>query len=249
MYYFIVNPDAHCGQGEKIWRRLERRLLRSGTEYQVLMTEARGDACRFAEELSRNCREPRTIVIVGGDGTVNEVINGLSFSSRITVGYIPMGMGNDLSRGLKLPRSPYRCLKRIMNPRQFVELDYGILSYELEEPVHRRFAVSSGIGLDGAVCHNILTMGRKTRRIVGSFGRMFYILMGLKQLLVTKPASGYLLLDGVRRVNLIIFILYHPTFTPMKGADFSLLPGQIPQMESWRSVLFMVRPDFGFFRF
>ena len=84
MYYFIVNPDAHCGQGEKIWRRLERRLLRSGTEYQVLMTEARGDACRFAEELSRNCREPRTIVIVGGDGTVNEVINGLSFRIRIS---------------------------------------------------------------------------------------------------------------------------------------------------------------------
>lgn len=224
MYYFIVNPDAHCGQGEKIWRRLERRLLRSGTEYQVLMTEARGDACRFAEELSRNCREPRTIVIVGGDGTVNEVINGLSFSSRITVGYIPMGMGNDLSRGLKLPRSPYRCLKRIMNPRQFVELDYGILSYELEEPVHRRFAVSSGIGLDGAVCHNILTMGRKTRRIVGSFGRMFYILMGLKQLLVTKPASGYLLLDGVRRVefNHIYFISSH--IHPYEGGGFQFAP-------------------------
>lgn len=139
----------------------------------------------FAEKLSKDCKEPRTIVIVGGDGTVNEVINGLSFSSRITIGYIPMGMGNDLSRGLKLPRSPYRCLKRIMDPRQFVDLDYGILSYEMEEPVHRRFAVSSGIGLDGAVCHRILSMSRKSRRIFGSFGRLFYILMGLKQLLTT----------------------------------------------------------------
>ena len=72
------------------------------------MTEARGK--EMPAVLQRSFPETAdsrgTIVIVGGDGTVNEVINGLSFSSRITVGYIPMGMGNDLSRGLKLPRSP-----------------------------------------------------------------------------------------------------------------------------------------------
>lgn len=67
-------------------------------------------------------------------------------------------------------------------------------------------------------------MSRKSRRIFGSFGRLFYILMGLKQLLTTKPASGYLLLDGVRRVefNHIYFISSH--IHPYEGGGFQFAP-------------------------
>ena len=88
------------------------------------------------------------------------------------------GNGQWFIQRLKLPRSPYRCLKRIMNPRQFVELDYGILSYELEEPVHRRFAVSSGIGLDGAVCHNIWLWAEKLGGLLEALDGCFISLWG-----------------------------------------------------------------------
>ena len=91
---------------EKIWRKLERQIHKSGIHYEAFQTEAPGDARRMAAELTANMQEPATIVAVGGDGTVNEVLNGLAISDLLTVGYIPTGSGNDLARGLHLETDP-----------------------------------------------------------------------------------------------------------------------------------------------
>ena len=77
MYYFIVNPSANRGHGEKVWKRLEHRLQHSGVEYEVMMTQAPGDAMMYAGRLAEGDTGPCTIVAVGGDGTVNEILNGL----------------------------------------------------------------------------------------------------------------------------------------------------------------------------
>ncbi len=160
MYYFIVNPNAHCGLGGKVWKKLEGYMQYAGVEYQAFLTAARGDAARFAAELTKDRQDPCTIVAVGGDGTVNEVLNGLHLSSKVSLGYIPAGSGNDLA-GVGLPRSKTRCLKRLLEPQYTCSLDYGIVSYEAGQPVHRRFAVSCGIGLDAAVCHDLLDLARQ----------------------------------------------------------------------------------------
>lgn len=130
MYYFIVNPNAHGGRGAKIWKKLEHQIHKSGISYEAYQTEASGDARRMAAELTANMQEAATIVAVGGDGTVNEVLNGLAISDLLTFGYIPTGSGNDLARGLNLSRNPKKCLKRILNPSEICRVDYGILSYE-----------------------------------------------------------------------------------------------------------------------
>ncbi len=229
MYYFIVNPKARCGQGEKIWSKLERQIERAGIEYQVYKTGGRGDAFRLADSICRSSSEPCTIVAVGGDGTVNEVLNGLSFDGKVTLGYIPAGSGNDLARGLRLPKSRRRCLKRILNPQYFVNLDYGILSYETGQPMHRRFAVSSGIGMDAAVCHSMLDALRKSGGRFGRLGRVRYLMTGVRQLILAKPAAGYLLLDGVKKVefNHIYFISSH--IHPSEGGGFQFAPKANPE--------------------
>lgn len=223
MYYFIVNPNARRGLGEKIWRKLERRIQHSGIEYEVLLTGAQGDARKIAAELTEDSTQPCTIIAVGGDGTVNEILDGMSFDGQVTLGYIPTGSGNDLARSLRLPRSPKRCLNRVLKPKYHRLLDYGILSYEKEAPVYRRFAVSSGIGLDAAVCHNLLDSARKNRpRLFG--GRVRYVLLGIWQLVCAKPAKGYLVLDGVKKVefNHIYFISSH--IHPFEGGGFKFAP-------------------------
>lgn len=229
MYYFIVNPNAHGGQGRRIWRKLERRLERSGISYDARLTQAPGDAGKWATELTRDCRDPRTIVVVGGDGTVNEVLNGLSFSCPVTMGHIPVGAGTDLGRGLKLPRNPKRCLRRILKPKTYYNLDYGILSYETGQPVHRRFAVSSGIGLDAAVCHDVLDHIKRSSPLVRIGGRLSYVVIGLKQLMLAKPVSGYLVLDGEKKVefNHIWFVSTH--IHPCEGGGFQFAPKADPE--------------------
>lgn len=222
MYYFIVNPNSHGGRGERIWKNLERQIRKSGVSYEKYLTQEAGDARRFAAKLTTAMQEPTVIVAVGGDGTVNEVLNGLAISDLLTFGYIPTGSGNDLARGLMLSKNPCKCLKQILSPTEISRVDYGIISYEDEEPVYRRFMVSSGIGFDAAVCHRLL---KKTG--VGGFrrpnGRWRYILAGANQLLCAKPSRGYLILDGVRRVefNHIYFVSIHNYGSEGGGFQFA----------------------------
>ena len=129
MYYFIVNPNSRCGRGRNIWKKVERMLKASYTEYQAFFTEKPGDARRFARELTEGCRDSSVIIGVGGDGTVNEILDGLSFCGSITLGYIPAGSGNDLARSLKLPKNPVRCLKKILHPKYYKLMDYGVTSW------------------------------------------------------------------------------------------------------------------------
>lgn len=227
MYSFIVNPNAKGGQGAKIWRRLEKQLAYLKIEYQVFMTEGAGDAGAFAAALTRKCKEPKSIIIVGGDGTVNETIDGLDLDGPITLGYIPAGSGNDLARSLRLSKNPLRCLKKVITSKRDRWLDYGVISYG-EQLVHRRFAVSAGIGLDAAVCQEILKS--KTRRLLSKIHleKLSYALVGLKQLLFTWPVKGYLILDGVQKVefNHIYFISAH--IHPFEGGGFRFAPDANP---------------------
>ncbi len=228
MYYFIVNPHSQNGRGGKIWKKLEKLLKDWQVDYQCFLTEKPGDARNFARCLTEGVKEPRIIAGVGGDGTVNEILDGLLFCGPVTFGYIPTGTGNDLARSLRFPKKPEKCLKRILHPQYYKQLDYGVLSYGEDAVCHRRFCVSSGIGMDAAVCHNLL-FSRQNRSFFGKhFGKLVYLFIGIKQLILAKPTKGYLILDGVRKVefNHIYFVAVH--IHPYEGGGFRFAPQANP---------------------
>lgn len=224
MYYFIINPHSKSGNGYRVWKKIERFLNIENVEYRACMTEYPGHAAEYAEQLTRGCKEPRIIVVVGGDGTVNEVLDGLCFCGTVTLGYIPSGTGNDLAKSLRLPKSTRRCLKKILYPKYFKLMDYGVATYGTERVEHRRFAVSSGIGLDAAVCHDLLHSRARAVLDRLHLSRLAYIFTGIKRLILAKPAKGFILLDGVKKVefNYIYFITaqIHPT----EGGGFRFAP-------------------------
>ncbi|WP_333651038.1 diacylglycerol/lipid kinase family protein [Lacrimispora sp.] len=224
MYYFIVNPNSRRGRGESIWKKLEETLRTYGVDYQVFLTEKPGDAKGFAKTLTEGCRDSTIIVAVGGDGTVNEVLDGLCFCGSITLGYVPAGSGNDLARSLKLPKNPVKCLKKILHPEHYKIMDYGVLTYGEDEVFHRRFAVSAGIGMDGAVCHSLLNFKAKSRFLKLPAGKFTYLFAGVIQLIKARPSKGYILLNGVRKVefNHAYFISAH--IHPYEGGGFKFAP-------------------------
>ena len=97
MYDFIVNPNARSGLGGRIWKELEQLLKEQKAEHRVHFTKYQRHASRIAEEITTDGEE-HTIVVLGGDGTVNEVLNGITELSKVTMGYIPMGSSNDCAR-------------------------------------------------------------------------------------------------------------------------------------------------------
>jgi len=224
MYYFIVNPNASRGLGEKIWRKLEKQLQRLGVEYRVMITEQQGDGRTFAQSLTKGSREPQVLVAVGGDGTVNEILNGLSFDGVVTLGYIPAGARNDLARGLKLPGSWKRCLKKILSQKNHKMLDYGVLSYENDLPVHRRFMISCGIGMDAAICHRLMDLRERSRLRKLRLGRFAYVLLGFQQMLKANPVKGYILLDGTKKVEFNHIFFISTNIQPYEGGGFCFAP-------------------------
>ena len=96
----IVNPHARDGKLGKNLMKVQSELGSLGIEYEVNLTEGRGHAIEIASNLRESKHD--LIVAVGGDGTVQEVANGLRGSSK-RMGIIPMGNGDDFARAIGIP--------------------------------------------------------------------------------------------------------------------------------------------------
>ena len=109
MYHFIVNPNARSGLGQKVWKDLEIMLKTRNIEYEVHFTKYQKHATAMTQKITSDGNE-HTVVALGGDGTVNEVVNGIVDFDKTILGYIPIGSSNDFARGLKLPKEPEKAL-------------------------------------------------------------------------------------------------------------------------------------------
>lgn len=97
----VVNPAAAGGRLGRNWPRLESRLRELGLSGDVALTQAPGHATDIATEAISGGRE--LVVSVGGDGTTDEVIQGLFRAGRGALGILPLGTGNDAAAGLGIP--------------------------------------------------------------------------------------------------------------------------------------------------
>lgn len=211
MYQFIVNPSAGAGRGYLIWKRLERQLEKEGQEYRVYFTERQGDAAEIARNLTADKEEAKVLVVVGGEGTYNELLNGASFKGILTLGYVPAGFRNTLSRGFQSFWDVKRQIKGILHPKYYRMLDYGVVTCGDDEAIfNRRFAARCGIGLDAAVCHNMLCCSARKQMSHFHMTKLLYFILGLKQLILAKPVKGYIVLDGFKKVefNHLYFITF-----------------------------------------
>ena len=73
MYHFIANPNARSGQGLALWEKIKLKLIAEHIDYQIHFTHHRHHATEIAAELTAS-GDPVTIVVLGGDGSVDEVI-------------------------------------------------------------------------------------------------------------------------------------------------------------------------------
>src|SRR5690554_422335 len=113
--YFIVNPIAGGGRAKEFIKKAEPILRAKGLPFTIGYTQYP----RHAEELARQVdyNTYSKVVSVGGDGTLNEVINGLDLE-RGVLGVIPAGSGNDLIKSLDVPEDPFQALEVVLAGRE-----------------------------------------------------------------------------------------------------------------------------------
>jgi diacylglycerol kinase (ATP) len=184
-YKIIVNPAAGKGKALKQVSLLKELLAQSRVEYELVMTKGPGHATELASQAVQDGWS--AITAVGGDGTINEVIQGLVGSST-PLAVIPMGTGNDLARSLSLPKTLAGSVALMLNPR--------ILEMDLGQDQENFFACIAGIGFPADVMHNVnLSKGIFS----GSVAFIWGILKTLKEL---APISVTLELDGdIKQAN------------------------------------------------
>jgi YegS/Rv2252/BmrU family lipid kinase len=150
----IVNPTAAQGRAERRWRRLAAALTAEGIDYDVTMTTAPGEATRLVRDADANA-----VLVVGGDGTVNEVLNGaLARRELPLLAVAPYGTGNDWARGVGLPKDPRRLAALISRgrPRAF---DVGY-ARDAAGKVHA-FLNAAGVGFDAHVLERMAAAPRR----------------------------------------------------------------------------------------
>lgn len=220
MYTFIVNPNSRSGIGLRLWNSVESVLKSRNIRYQVFFTKYQHHATSIARKLTSDLGR-HTIIALGGDGTINEVINGITCLSKVTLGYIPTGSGNDFARSMLLPTDPLKALDNILTPVNYTSINIGILSYE---DTKRRFAVSSGIGFDAGVCHEVMVSRLKILLNKIKLGKLTYVGIALKRILTLTPRSMTLLLDDGRKI--VFNRVYFATAMnlPYEGGGFKFCP-------------------------
>jgi len=180
-YAIIVNPTAGKGYAMGKINDICLILDEKKTDYQIFVTEKPGHAIELAVKYGE---VPETVVIAaGGDGTCNEVINGLmsikGLNSPPIFGAIPIGRGNDFAYGAGIPDTPKAAAAQMLNERT-VKLDIGKVSGG-DYPEGRWFGNGIGVGFDAVV-------GFEAAKMKHIHGSMSYTLGALKTLILYPEA-------------------------------------------------------------
>lgn len=154
----IVNPVAGKGTGAKIVRRLAADLAKAGLHVDLVSTPGPSEAARLASAAVEDGYQ--RVISVGGDGTANEVANGL-IGSDVALGLYPIGSGNDFARALGYPRRLSRIAPFLAEARPRL-IDVG-------EVNGRIFLNAAGVGIDGHVAERILASTRVVGPTLGYF--------------------------------------------------------------------------------
>lgn len=113
MYHIIANPVAGKKKARKNLIAVEKVFKERGVEYEVWFSGAAHDAEDIARKLTE--KGETDIIVLGGDGTLHEVLNGLVDPARCRLGLVPSGTGNDFAEKLGLPFDPAKAAELILS--------------------------------------------------------------------------------------------------------------------------------------
>lgn len=234
MYYIIMNPSSSSGRGMRIWKQLEPVFQERKIPYRLLLSTHNGHIAELAAEVTASER-PVNLIILGGDGTVNEALQGIRDFSKANIGFIPTGSGNDLARDMRLGKDPLKTLESILNKDICRKVDLGRLTVDShrdasvkkggnDTPNERFFVVSSGIGFDAAVCEEALSSRLKDVLNKLKLGKLTYLGIALKQLITAKNVSCDLYLDDKAPIHLDRFLFSAFMIHRYEGGGFKFCP-------------------------
>ena len=230
----IYNPKAGTRKVQKRWKEIKAYMDSKGVSYDYVQSEGFGSVERLAGILANNGY--RTIVVVGGDGALNDAINGIMLSNaedkeNIAIGIIPNGIGNDFAKYWEMSSEYKEAVDCIINNRRR-KIDVGTCYYyDGQKHMTRYFLNAIYIGL-GA---RIVQISDGTRRFWGirelSFAASMFLLLFERKLYRT-----HLCINGEHIRGRIM------TVCVGSARGYGLTPSAVPY-HGWLDVSVIYRPE------
>jgi diacylglycerol kinase (ATP) len=209
----LLNPTANRGDMVAHRTVIRSRLAQEHAEY--VETSRPGEA---RERSKRAAGDGRAIIVVGGDGTVNEVVNGILESGRrVPLGIVPAGSGNDFAYNtLRLPHNALEALERALHGN-VIEVDAGMVNGQY-------FVNSFSVGVDA----DIAARANQLRKLPLMSGARLYYTSSLWQLLFGYHRCPWLTFhldnNGHEQADEKQYVLLAITNGPAYGAGFRINP-------------------------
>ncbi len=223
MFHVIINPGSRSGRALALWKNAEHCFREAGISYKVYFSQYQGHIEKICRDLTSDGQDIK-LVVFGGDGTVNEAINGIKDFDHVQLGYVPTGSSNDLARGLGLAKDPLQVLSGILEGETARTVDLGVVHYldtenaqqtnaykstlqkDSADPTDnssRRFIVSAGIGFDAAICQEVSVSPFKKVFNKLHLGKLIYLAVAIRLILTQKmvPATVALTEETVRKAT------------------------------------------------
>ncbi len=183
----IVNPVAGAYSTRRKWPRISKLLKYVGLSFDYEYTEGAGHAIELARVAASDGY--RYIVAVGGDGTVNEVANGILHSAspaETSLGIVSTGTGSDFARSVGIPRDYISACSFLVSSRRRL-IDVGVVEFKSKGQTLQRFFVNvAGVGFDAEVV-------KETERLPKYFGGTVPYLFGLLRTLFSYKNKSVVL--------------------------------------------------------
>ena len=224
MYEIIFNPGSRSNHGASVWNTIEKILNEKDIEYLLYKTTHAGHAEEMISDITSDGK-PHTFLVIGGDGTLNEVVNGLKYPNLATIGLIPFGSGNDFAKAMNIPTDPAKALDLILSCTETTPINFG----ETHLPnSYRRFIISCGMGFDSDVCTEVQTSRLKPILNKIGMGKLVYTLIGIKKLITKSVFSGKIKFDDNEPFNLDNIFFLTAMNTIYEGGGYKFCPDATP---------------------
>ena len=190
----IVNPASGKRNGIKTWATIKPLLVNAEIDFHCVLTTQEKDATHFTK--SHIEKGLRTVLVIGGDGTLNEVVNGIMTqkacpSQQVRLAIIPNGTGNDFYRNFKNPKSK---LVEALKSNTTHTIDLGLVHYKNKTRIGKTYFINMlGFGFDVAVTKEANLLALKGFKSVLS-----YLYCMIKCVINYEKQAVHLEIDGNR---------------------------------------------------
>ncbi|MFD1038184.1 diacylglycerol/lipid kinase family protein [Virgibacillus byunsanensis] len=220
MYIFIINPTAGYGRARRIFSKIKKSVLFSTINSTYFYTSYEGQAEEIAIDIIKSSyHHINCVIVIGGDGTLHEVINGLC--NRLPVSFIPGGSGNDFARGCSIKGSPMYIFRQIITEQ--LQIPYWCGTYQMDNDKDRLFVNSMGFGFDAEIARHANESNYKKVLNRLGLGKISYVIALIYVLMHFKPFSLGMEREGEK---CIIHDCWMVTLTnhPFYGGGMKIIP-------------------------